>query len=492
MVARPRAAPVLSVLKRVPASLVALLLAVMVIAVAWALLVPAWQAPDENRHFAYVQSDVEHFERGQAVPKFFSTEQRLASLGSNPDQIDGFPQGKPEWRKEAYLRWQKADRALSASAREDGTARRTSTTPPLYYAYESLAYRAASGGDIFDRLFVMRLWSALLLLGTVAATWLLAGEIFGRDRQLQLAAAALVGLQPMVSFITASVNPDALLFAAWAVALWLGTRILKRGPTASSVIGLVAAVGVASTAKTAGFALVPAAIFVLGVSVWRMRVANPRRAIAFAAAGVMAAAIVVSGVLATDAASGLRNYFNGEGDPSTPSFESFNVREFGSYVWQFYLPKLPFQHDFPLLPDSALYETWIKTGWGAFGWLEIRLPNELYVVLAALSAFALAAAAVSIARGRVAVGWPVITFFGLAALALAGGLHLTEYWFVVKHNVLFNQGRYMLPLIPLGGLAVAAGISLLRRRAVAVGLLLGALLTLQLLSLGVVASRFYA
>jgi hypothetical protein len=320
----------------------------------------------------------------------------------------------------------------------------------------------------------------------------LAGEVFGRDRLLQLAAAGLVGLQPMVSFITASINPDALLFAAWAAAFWLGARILHRGPAIPTIAGLIAAVAVACATKPAGLALVPATLFALGLSVWRIRFSDRRRAIAITAGGAATAVIVAAGLLASDAAAGLENFFSGGEDPSIPSFESFDLRGFGSYLWQFYLPKLPFQQDFPLLADWPLYETWIKTGWGAFGWLEVRLPGQLYVVLAALSVVAFAAAAVAITRKRVALGWPLLTFFGLAALALLAGLHVSEYWYLNKHAAVFNQGRYLLPLIPLGGLAAAAGISLLRQRAVAVGLLLGALLTLQLLSLGIAAGRYYA
>ena len=47
---------------RVPAPLAWLLVAVALLGLTWALLVPAWQAPDENSHFAYVQSLGERFD----------------------------------------------------------------------------------------------------------------------------------------------------------------------------------------------------------------------------------------------------------------------------------------------------------------------------------------------------------------------------------------------------------------------------------------------
>ena len=46
-------------LPRVPAPLAWLLGAVALAGVAWAFAVPPWQVPDEDAHFAYVQSIAE-------------------------------------------------------------------------------------------------------------------------------------------------------------------------------------------------------------------------------------------------------------------------------------------------------------------------------------------------------------------------------------------------------------------------------------------------
>ena len=49
---------------RLPRPLLLLLAAVAVLGLAWALLVPPWQAPDENYHFAYAQGLAE----GAGIP----------------------------------------------------------------------------------------------------------------------------------------------------------------------------------------------------------------------------------------------------------------------------------------------------------------------------------------------------------------------------------------------------------------------------------------
>ena len=99
---------------------------------------------------------------------------------------------------------------------------------------------AARGGDVFDQLLAMRIVSLLWLLVTVTAVWLLAGEVFGRDRLLQLAAASVAGLAPMMTFLSASVTPDAMMYALWSLVLWLGVRILRRGLTWPLALALFA------------------------------------------------------------------------------------------------------------------------------------------------------------------------------------------------------------------------------------------------------------
>ena len=70
----------------------------------------------------------------------------------------------------------------------------------------------------------------------------------------------MVGLQPMESFISSSVNPDAMVFACWALAFWIGVRILNRGLTLGWGVAFLAVVGAAILAKATSYALVPAAL----------------------------------------------------------------------------------------------------------------------------------------------------------------------------------------------------------------------------------------
>jgi 4-amino-4-deoxy-L-arabinose transferase-like glycosyltransferase len=485
----------------VPRPLTLLLVAVAVLGATWALLVPPGQAPDEPAHIGYVQVLAEDFRLPDEKPGLtFSREQELASAYSNVNQTAQVLLTKPEWSKLAEEDWRRADAKLPKSARGEGGHSGSAgpnparANPPLYYLWESIPYLAASGGDFFDRLYAMRIWSVLLLLVTTAATWLLIGELTNRRRSLQLAGAAVVGMQPMAVFVSSSVNPDAALMACFALAFWLGARVLRRGLTARDGLALGAVTALAIVTKGTGYALVPAVALAVAVGAWRLL---PDRRAAMLAAGLSGAALALPVAVWLGLARSLdRAALNkvpgtGGGGAAAPGLPHFG---FLDYLWQFYLPKLPFLNNVPAIPRLPVFDFWIKGGWAAFGWLEVRFPNWVYGLLAALTVGVLAGGLAMLLRRRRRDDLPLVAFFATAALALLAGLHWVEYRTILTEGVTFNQGRYLLPLLPLFGASVAATLALVpvRWRPQATGALIGGAVVLQAFSLAIVAARFYA
>jgi 4-amino-4-deoxy-L-arabinose transferase-like glycosyltransferase len=479
---------------RVPRALACLLGATLLLAVTWAFVTPAFQAPDENSHFGYVQSVAD----GPGLPgaadrPFFSTEQSLASDNSNADQAAQQPAVKMEWSTVAYDRWRERQGALPDGARSDGGGPNPATgNPPLYYLLEVPFYKATSGGDVFDRLLVLRLGSLLWLLVTVTAVWLLAGEVFGRDRLLQLAAASLAAMAPMMTFLSASVTPDAMMYALWSLALWLGVRVLKRGLTWPLALALFGIVGAACTVKSTSYGLIPGAGLVLAIGLWRLR---PRRV-------APAAAAVGAGLLGLAVTLGVWKLVATGADRATASqltavstTDGVNPRMLLSYVWQFYFPRLPFQDDFAF-PGSPLPVDyiWLQGIWGAFAWLEVTFPPITYDVLSGLTAIAVAAAGVTVWRTRRATDWAVAAFLVLVTVTLLAGLHWTEFRQISGGGGALNQGRYLLPLVGIAGLVLVQALRALpaRLRAYGVATVLGGLLVLQVTGLGLMLDRFYA
>jgi 4-amino-4-deoxy-L-arabinose transferase-like glycosyltransferase len=476
---------------RPPRALAAVLGAVFIVGLAWVLSLPTFQAPDEHAHFAYTQSLAERFKLPAGGREIWSTEQTLAANATNADQAGQTPATKMEWSHQAYERWRRVDGALPDSDRSDGGgANPAGSNPPLYYLLEAGLYKA-TGGFLSDRLFVMRLGSLFWLLVTSAGAWLLAGEVFRRNRVLQMASASVAGLFPMVTFISSSLSPDGMLYALWTLALWLGARIVRRGLTLPDGIGIGAVSAAALLTKLTSYALLPAVAFAVVFGIWRLRDRGLRRLAPVAVAATLVIVVPLGGWLVT--AHRLDR-------PATQAIASagpgrhFDAKQLASYVWQYYLPKLPFQQPTPGLSRLPAYDVWLKTGWAAFALLEVRFPEALYPVFAAITLLIAGCALAALFRRRRRLDPWLLAFFAVSALSLLAGLHWTEYHQILSNGAVLNQGRYLFPLIGLAGLTVAQAVTLLprRRRPLAVAVLAGALIGFQLLSLAITAGRFYA
>ena len=335
--------------------------------------------------------------------------------------------------------------------------------------------------------------SALWLPLTVLGTWLLAGEVLGRRRVLQTAAAAVPALAPMVSFMTGAVSPDGMLYAVSTLALWLGVRAIRRDVPARDAVAFFALVAVACTIKTASVALLPAAALVAGLGVWARR-HRRASAVRFGAA-IVVPLLLALGIWALAADLADQSFAAQIVESTSPVADGSSVREFFSYVWQFYLPRTPIQYDYEFTAEGLpLISIWMTHGWAAFGWLEVRFWEWVYWVLGAVSVGIGIAAVVALVRARRRVDIRVAAFLALAALALLAGLHWTDYRQLEAGARGFMQTRYLFPLIGVFGLALAGALSLVpaRRRAGAVGATIAALFAFDLLSLGLVLERFYA
>lgn len=479
---------------RVPAALGALLAVSALMGVVWACVVPAFQAPDEQSHFAYVQSlGARHALPGETGRPAFSTQMQQGIDAVNSNQVAAQLQVDPEWSNQVERRWL-ATQGRAASD-DGGGPNLASTYPPTAYAWEAIGYEAASSGTVFDELLGARLMSALWIPVTVLATWLLAGEVFGRSRPLQMAAASVPALLPMFTFIGSSVSPDGMMYALWTLALWLGVRCVKRGVPLGDAAAFFALVGLACTVKTTSYALLPAALFVAVIGLLARRPWRIGDVLRLVGAVVIPLAVTlgawVVGARAGDRAVAAQiTASSGAGGAA-----GTNWRELLSYVWQYYLPRLPFQQRYAI-PQGGypLLQIWITQAWGAFGWLEVKFPPWVYRVLGPLTVGVFAAALVALVRARRGVDWRALAFLALAFLALLGGLHWTDYHQIESGIKGFMQGRYMFPVIGIFGLALAGAVSLfpVRWRTEVVGAAIGALLIFHLFSLGLVLERFYA
>ena len=474
-----------------PLSLALLLAAVAAFGLMWALFVPPFETPDETSHFAYTESLVERQSLpGDSHRPEFSTAQTVADRAADASRAKDFlPAISPSWSAGGFRAYQTtARRGLSTS--DGGGINPADPNPPLFYLYSAVGYVAGSAGNEFDRLYDMRIWSVPLLVITTLSAWLLAGEVFGRRRLAQVVCAGVTGLVPMEAFISASVNPDALLLALSGLALWLGARVVLRGCRRRDAVALCLLTAAAILTKATGYALVPAVLAALVLG--RRRIAGNEREPALPQLGLPIVAlllpVLVWAAITTTLGRSLVNVIQ----PSARA-HSFSVGGFLSYLWQFYLPPLPFQTPLHETAGLPVIDLWLRGVWGDFGWLSVPLPGLIYGLLTLVTLVVAIPVLGLLARIRDRERLELLAFFAIALVALLALLHVTDYRSLIDTGTALVQGRYLLPLLPLFGLAAALLIHRLplNRRGPVGATMIAGLVVLQIVALATVGKAFY-
>jgi 4-amino-4-deoxy-L-arabinose transferase-like glycosyltransferase len=484
-------------LRSIPAPLALVLAAAAIVATAWALLLPPFQGPDESEHFAYVQ----HVAETGGAPSSttfggagsHSSEQTFAMDALGLRMLMASPSARPLWNELDQARWRQFEQEVSERQRADGEgANPIAKNPPLYYAYEALAYRAAPGDSLYDDLLASRLANVLLFLTTVACAWLAAAELTARV-WVRTLTAAVVAVQPQLTSMAGIVNADTLLVTVWSAFTALALRTLVRGPSLPRIVGLSALAAASALTHGRGLALLPPLLAVVALACWRHR-PELRETLRWSAAGVgvLAIGLVLFRLFAAGGGSGGSLYGN---QTDYINQGGFGIGQFAQQVWQFYLPELPFLPA-RVGPDYGFRQMFVETFFGSFGWLEVRFPQRVYTALRIGLLLGLA--------GLVVAGWARRRLLReqlhvvLGLLAICGSLlvllHLVSYLALLGSGDPLIVGRYALPLIVPFALAVAFLATSLPRRA---GALFGVLvvtagIVLQLSGLLITVERFYA
>ncbi len=366
---------------RPPRALAAILAAFAALALGFNLAVPLGEAPDEPSHLQMVLF-LRQQRRLPALPP--------AGVADAPDLAAG-PQAKhpPLY----YL----IGALLSAPFGVDGlgfvalpTFVHDLDAPalPNRFAHPPDAGPLATPGARAARAarLASLLGGALLVVGA----WRLARRLWPRERGAAATAAAVVAFTPGIAWLSGVFHNDTLAAGASAMALAAAAAVATGDDPRPRrrLAALGGWVGIALLAKLTTVFLVPTAALAVALGAR----AAPRRAGRRVAWRRLAGDGAVAGAAAAVVAGGwfARNALRyGWRDP------------LGWRRWAARIPEL--ERDVPLSAELGRYLTvQFESYWGRFGWMTIRLPDGVYLALAAAAAVA-------------ACGWVV-----LAARALRG------------------------------------------------------------------------
>jgi 4-amino-4-deoxy-L-arabinose transferase-like glycosyltransferase len=430
----------------------------------WALLTPPFQAPDETEHFAYVQYFAETGDLpGQAARPGYSQEQGEAMQGLRTRAVIG--------RQFIKAPVDPSDHALAPSERasrsDGGGPTSASQQPPVYYVVASVPYRLFAWADLPTRLLAIRLLSAVFFAATALTAAALAAELLPSLRPAPVVAGLAIALQPVMGFIGGGVSPDAMFAFVGALLLLLVVRGLRRpSPKAAAAIALTGSA--AAVTKLNAVGLVPGTVLAVLVVVWRLHrnagTAEARRAILSALVAGLALPLLYA-VWTVAIGRGIL-----PAGRSTPTLPAERVRppsspEELSYIWQLFLPRVPWQTDlFGFWPPADL---WLRGLLGTYGWLDYTVPGWIFAVGKVVTVVMLGFAASALAQQwrHVYRRWVEIIVLGLFCIGMALVIGAAGYSYRRTTGFLFEQARYLFPLAGVGAVIAALSAMGLGRRA---------------------------
>jgi 4-amino-4-deoxy-L-arabinose transferase-like glycosyltransferase len=453
--APPRRVRLVEALRRVPRTAWICALIACLNAATWSIVTFAFQVPDEPAHFAYVKQLAEVGRPPTPGSGSYSEEEQIALAGLRFEDVREQQQNLAIASAAEQLEMRR-DLALASETGEKGSpgAGVAASEPPLYYALETIPYLIAQGGSILARLELMRLTSALLAGLTAMFTFMFIREALpGGPRWSWTVGGLGIALVPLLGFMCGAVNPDALLFAVSAANFYGLARAFRRGLDTRMALTIGALLAIGFLTKLSFIGLAPGIL--LGLIVLTIRRARVVGAAAYRALA-LALGIAFSPCVVYVAINALSNRPLLGLVSSAIDTVHGSVFSEANYIWQIYLPRLPGTvNDFPGLAMAR--ELWFRGYVGLYGWFDTTFPNWVYNI-ALIPAFALA---LLCARGlpRARAAWRgravEVAVYAVMCLGLMVLVGADSYHEFPRFDAAYAQVRYLLPLLPMLGVALA-------------------------------------
>jgi hypothetical protein len=483
-------------LRRIPPPLALLVGVALVLSASWALATAPLQGPDESDHVAYVEhlAETGHIPSASTGSSAYATDE-VAALGTGYSRMYQNPLARPPWSHSAEQAFGRFEDRLPGSALKAGDGPNSvGKNPPLYYALGAAVWKLTPGG-FFGHLFALRALTGLLFLVTVVFAWLMAGELFGPRMLPRTVATAVVALLPMDGFMSGIVNTDSLLALIWAAFLWLALRTVRLGLSwqRAATLSLVSVLSILTHGR--GLAILPALVVALVVA-WLVHHKSLRATLTAAAGsvGVLVAGFVVYRLVASAAGAGGSLY---GGEVNVGAKSAFSLRQLVTSTWQFYFPRLDSMAE-RIGPPIGYRQIFVQQYFtGVFSSFEVYFPFWVYDTVQVIVALLIVLGyTLGVLRFRALLGrWPQVVVLAATGLSMLALLHVASFRALINggDNPLI-VGRYLLPLTPILGAAIAALVAALPRRW---GAALGAavcagLLALSIGGIGLSVGRFYA
>ncbi len=430
-----------------PRYLKLLLFAAFLNGLTWILIIPVWQYPDEQAHFAQVQDLAEL--GGVPVGSPDTSKEIVMSelyLDTKRDHLGNnkfiyHPEYKLEYTNSIYGVGEKEISDLPKSARTTMFASEATNNPPLYYLLASRIYKIVGNTNLFTRVSAVRFFSLILYTINVYVLIKISKEVFKKEDIKKIFTFVLItSFMPMFVFSNTGVLADPLTNLLFTAFIWLCLRVLNRGMQIKYIILIIMTIILGSYTRQHFF-------LALGIFYSLIILASLKNKSITIKLISLITVLLFSPIAIT-------LYGN-----RIPVISNFRIPE-GSLEGLFNFNSNFFYYAKDSIIDH--YHKIIPWYFGVYKWLSLTLPFTAYRIiklLILLSILGLVIGLVKLVKQKQLFRINYIYVFSfLVVLFYYLSFLLGEYYFTSQRSFSFGiQGRYYFPIISLTGILLIVG-----------------------------------
>lgn len=415
-----------------------LLLSTFLNCLAWIIIIPVWQYPDEQAHFAQVGNFAQ---TGSSVLYGHDTTLEVSLLesilgtardkkGNNKYVYNS--NYKIDYSESLYGYFEKELISLDKSEREILVKIESTKNPPLYYSLSSYFYRFFDDNNIFTKIYVLRVFSSLIFLLFILLSYKLAILIF-KNQSIAYAFSMLLAFMPMHVFVSTGILPDVLTNLLFTITIYASIKLLENNFSKKDLAILASSFTLGLATRQQFLIAIPISLIILS----KIMLAKPQRIVIFCTFVLSVAVLLFT-----------TNFI--KGPPQSP-VSAFLIIPDGSIFLDINLSKSLITEHLTFTVGKLANETF---AWyfGIYKWLSLSLPLAVYRVIKIfllLSILGLFMSFVDSLRvkkmNRLQV---LVLLFIISNIVYLAIFVIWDFFFRQKNSFSFGfQGRYFFPLI---------------------------------------------
>lgn len=403
-------------------------------ALCWIILIPIWQYPDEQAHFAQVQNIAES-SRSPVSGKNTSVEivQSEKILKTERDENGNnsytyHPEFNIEYTNSYFGKNEIYLANLDKSQRTILVKQEATANPPLYYITSSLVYKIFYEGSLIDRVYAVRVLSLLYYLFTIFICYKI-GLITFKSNILAINFASLIAFMPMFIYAATGVLPDSLTNLLFTLVIYFSIRTLIKLDKVT-IIFLTATILLGTLTRQQFLISLPIFFIALFYQFIKLKKLKHLSVVIF----LVALLLILIEVYGT----------------TIPIIGSFRISDISNLKPELLISYQFLNHIVWTLKHT--YSEVLPWYWGVYRWLSFTLPHVVYEVinrLLLISLIGLFIYLVKFAKSKkINREILILSFMILSIIIYFSTLLIWDYFFRLKNNFSFGfQGRYYFPLI---------------------------------------------